>query len=107
MDRSWITLARIVAFALCGRALVAQTQSTLTGRISDPSGAVVVGAMITVHSTDTGREYPTKTNEAGIYSIPFLPPGPYRLDCEAAGFRRFSRTGLTLETGQTLTIDVL
>src|SRR5438874_559044 len=76
--------------ALSG-ALQAQTQAALTGQVSDPSGAVVVGAAVTATRTDTGRQYPTRTNEAGIYSLPFLPPGPYIVQCEMAGFEKISR----------------
>src|ERR1041384_8051019 len=85
---------------------LAQTQSQLTGTITDNTGAVVVGASVIGHNTDTGVQYKGASNENGVYLLPFLPPGRYDLACELAGFKKFVRSGLVLETGLAATVDV-
>jgi hypothetical protein len=85
---------------------LAQTQSQLTGTITDNTGAVVVGASVIGHNTDTGVQYKGASNENGVYLLPFLPPGRYELTCELAGFKKFVRSGLVLETGLAATVDV-
>src|ERR1041384_8559008 len=85
---------------------LAQTQSQLTGTITDNTGAVVVGASVIGHNTDTGGQYKGASNENGVYLLPFLPPGRYELTCELAGFKKFVRSGLVLETGLAATVDV-
>jgi hypothetical protein len=77
--------------------LFAQTESaTLSGRITDQSRAIVVGAQATATNTDTSVSVTTKTNEAGIFIFPSLPPGPYRLTIQSQGFATLVREGLIL-----------
>ena len=85
--------------------LHAQTASgTLTGVVSDPGGAVVPNANVTVKNTATGETRKTVTNGSGIFSIPALPPGPYTVDAAAKGFEGDTST-LTLSVGQVLNIN--
>ena len=80
-------LAIAAALLFIRTPLYAQTSSgTLTGVVSDPGGAVVPGASITVQNTATGETRKTVTNGSGIFSIPALPPGPYTVDAAAKGF---------------------
>jgi hypothetical protein len=85
---------------------MAQSQARVTGTVTDNSGAVVAGAAISVRNVDTGVVTETTTNAAGIYNLPFVNPGQYDLSCELSGFKKFVRTGLTLETGTTATVNV-
>src|SRR5258708_397321 len=78
---------------------------TITGTVKDPSGAVVPGAEVTVKSTDTGIERKSMSNESGIYVAPFLKPGHYEVSASRAGLSTVVRTELSLQVGQTLTID--
>jgi hypothetical protein len=89
-----------------GVALVAQVQSRLTGLVSDTSGAVVVGAKVTVRNTATGVVTEATTNETGNYQFPFLAPGSYEVTCEQTGFKKFVRQGVVLDTGSTRTVDI-
>ena len=59
----------------------------ITGKISDPSGAAVVGATVTAKDADRGTVFTTKTNEDGIYNLPRLPIGRYEVRVEAPGFQ--------------------
>src|SRR5262244_3049197 len=80
--------------------------STITGRITDPSGAVVSGATVVVTNADTNFTYNSVANAEGIFRIPSLQPGPYRVTVEAPGFKRFLRENLYLRAGFTLPVDV-
>jgi len=100
---------RLVAAAclwLLPLAAFSQTQSQLTGTVTDHTGAVVVGAAVTARNTETGVQYKTASNQNGVYALPFLPPGSYELACELAGFKKFLRGGLVLETGSVATVNV-
>ena len=59
---------------------------SITGEVTDPSGAVVPGAQVVAHSLDTNVDYPTKSNGAGVYHIDFLPIGQYQVTVQANGF---------------------
>ncbi|HEY3704900.1 MAG TPA: carboxypeptidase regulatory-like domain-containing protein [Terracidiphilus sp.] len=79
---------------------------TISGTITDASHAAVSGATVTVTNTDTGAAHTFTTNDQGIYVAPFLQPGRYKVDAAAAGFGKVNATNLTLQVGQTLTIDL-
>ena len=68
--RTWC----LVLFAVFAQLAIAQDQAALNGRVVDQTGAVVVAATVTATNTDTGRPYPAKTNQAGVFTIPVLPP---------------------------------
>jgi hypothetical protein len=97
------TLAACLALAVLASA---QTNTQLGGTVTDHTGAVVVGAQTTLRNTATGVALTTKTNESGIFIFLSLQPGPYELVCEMAGFKKYIRGGLVMETGTTRTVDV-
>ena len=70
---------------LCGAnaAWAQDVTATITGTITDPSGAPIVGATVTAHDTDRGTAWTSVTNEAGIYNIIRVPIGNYDLKVEA------------------------
>ena len=80
--------------------------STINGAITDSTGALVAGAKITVTEVDTGLPRETVSNSEGLYVLSSLRPARYALTVEAPGFRRFSQSGLTLQTNDTTTINV-
>jgi hypothetical protein len=87
--------------------LCAQTpDGVLRGTVSDPNGAMLEGATVTVRNLDTGLALSVKTTGAGIYSIPNLPPGRYSVTVEAAGLKKYVREGVTVQTGNTASVDV-
>ena len=79
--------------------------STITGRVTDPSGAVVAGAAVVAVNLDTNFTNNSATNDEGLYRIPSLQPGPYRVTIEAPGFKRSLRDRLDLRAGSTLPVD--
>jgi hypothetical protein len=78
----------------------------MTGVVTDPSGAVVVGAQITVRDMDRGTTWPTTTNEAGIYFYPRLPAGRYEIKVEAKGFKTATRPDVVLEVNQRARLNI-
>jgi len=99
--------AMILVLILAGAAWGQITGSGLVaGTLTDPNGSVVPGASVTIKNLDTGTELPLSSNEVGIYTAPFLQPGRYEITASKTGFAKVVRTGITLQVGQTLTVDL-
>lgn len=96
-----LTVGLILAGAAWGQGL-----STINGSVTDPSGAVVPGAKITVTELDTKLSRETVSSPDGLYVLSALRPTRYTLLVEGAGFRSFSQTGITLQADNTVTINV-
>ena len=79
--------------------------ATLSGRVLDPSGAVAPGTRVTVMNDATNIEYSTVTNDAGIYSIPSVPPGKYHIQVSKNGFKNMVKPDVTLHVQDALTIN--
>ena len=102
---SWV--AGLAVFVLFTGLLQAQVdKATIIGTIIDPSGAVIVGASVTVTSVETGARYTGESNAAGIYRVSGLPIGTYSLEYEKNGFKKLTRSGLPLGTAQVAEINV-
>lgn len=98
----------LAVVSLAGVAL-AQGQANLasiTGIITDPSGAVVPKAEIVASNGDTGIVSRTQANEAGVYVAFSLIPGPYSVEVRASGFKVKRIQGVVLDTGQKMRLDV-
>ena len=101
----------LIALALCsfwtGAAFAQVSGSgTITGTITDPSGAAVPGASITIRNTDTGIDRKIESNDAGNYTAAFLQPGHYEVEATKTGFSGVLRKDLLLQVGQTLALDL-
>ena len=93
-----MTISRVLFLVLVASGLcLAQSElATLSGRVSDPSGAPIVSAEVVLTNTQTNMEQRTKTNEVGLYVFAGIHPGTYRVAAGAAGFRVLIKDGLTL-----------
>ncbi len=78
---------------------------TISGRVADPSDAVVVGAKVTAKNLATNVTVTTETSPEGLYTIANLPAGNYEIAVEKEGFRRAVRS-VALEVAQRLTVDI-
>src|SRR5690242_11019580 len=94
------------AALVCSGSLFAQGLSTINGSVSDSSGAVIAGARITVVEIDTGLARSTVSNSEGIYVLGSLRPSRYTMTAEAAGFSKFTESGITLQANDTTTFNV-
>jgi len=83
----------------------AQTTGTLTGKVTDPTGAVMTGVTITARNLDTGLVRTSRTTVEGRFVIAGLPVGRYEVRAEFAGFRPLVRSGVILEVGETPSLD--
>lgn len=85
--------------------LFAQSVSQISGTVKDASGSAIPGAQVTVTQTDTGLTRTAQTDASGIYSLPSLPLGPYRLEVKKEGFSTYVQTGIVLQVDTAPTID--
>ena len=94
---------------LCTLAIPAfpqQDLGTVTGRVTDPSGALITGAALTLTNQETGAKIRTPTNDSGNYAFRSLPYGSYEMSAEAKGFRKLIRKGIRVYVGETLNVDL-
>jgi len=91
---------------LCGGSLLRQSsRGSLSGTVSDPSGATVAGAAVELRSQETGVPRSTLSNDAGLYRFDAVDPGTYELNVKAGGFRSFASKGLLMQAGVAGTMD--
>ncbi len=86
----------LFVFAVAAIAQVGGTGS-IEGTVTDPSGAAVAGAAVTAMNLATGVETASKTTVAGVFVLPLLPPGEYRLTIKANGFQTLTQPRATVE----------
>lgn len=95
-----------LAFVLSAGMLLAQLgRGTITGTVTDPSGAAVPNAEVTATNSATGVTRRVVTNSSGNYSVPLLPTGRYEVAVRAAGFKRFVTTGVVVDVATTVTLN--
>ncbi|MGA8621783.1 MAG: TonB-dependent receptor [Candidatus Sulfotelmatobacter sp.] len=82
------------------------TTARLSGIVSDPSGAVVAGAAITVQDVGTGYTQTANSTSAGQYLFPSLPVGTYQIAVSMAGYNRYVQKGIVLSVNQAASQDV-
>jgi hypothetical protein len=101
-------LASVVLIALYLTPALAQTGSNtgLTGRVTDPTGALIPSATVTLIKIDTGEQRTLTTNPSGDWEARFLSAGTYRLLFEAMGFKKLTRDGVIVTTAEMGTVNV-
>lgn len=104
--RFFLVSTSLVFILLAAASLTAQTfRGTILGTVTDPSGAVIAGAKVTVKNTGTGLERSTETSADGSYSAPELPIGTYTVTVVQTGFQTFVATGVTVDVAGERRID--
>src|ERR1700756_5647461 len=94
---SLLSLSLLIATALCSAVIPAHGQAgkaTISGAVTDPSGAVIAGAEVTVTNTLTGLTTRVTSADNGTYVVPLLPVGTYTLTFSHPGFRTVTRTDI-------------
>ena len=106
MTRLFGRLSVLVLTYLTASLVSAQTiTSSINGTVTDPKGAVIVGARIVVMNVETNLSTATTTNETGVYNVRFLQVGKYVLTVDASGFTQQRSKVFTLEAGQNAKFD--
>jgi hypothetical protein len=90
----------------CGSALGSVTAS-ISGTVTDPSGAALVGTMVTATNVETGIAQTLHTNQQGYFTFPSLALGHYDVAVQQSGFRPFRETGVLLDVNSAVTVDVV
>ncbi len=113
LDRRKFAMGFMLAALLCAVLLASvtpargqETTATITGTVTDPSGAPITGATVTTTNQDSGTKWTTKTDDTGLYYLTRIPVGRYDLKVESAGFQTAARSAFTLVLNQVARVDV-
>ena len=101
----WLLAALFVAILWHAPAAHAQVSASISGRVTDPTGATVSGATITAKNIETGQTRAVITDGTGHYWVPSLPVGEYELRATKDGFQELVRAGIHLVVGQEAGVD--
>src|SRR6516165_5866220 len=92
----------LILFAAC---LLAGPTATLTGRITDPSGGVIPGVKVGATNVETNVMFPGETNAEGLYNIPNLPPGTYRIIVQKFAFQTIVKPDVELHVQDIIALN--
>ncbi len=81
-------------------------RGTILGRVMDSSGATVPAAAVHIVNDNTGVSATATTNEAGNFSLPYLAPGSYTIDCEVPGFKKYVRSGVQVRISDMVEVNI-
>ena len=95
----------VLALLLASQAAAQIYSASMTGVVTDPNGAVVPGATVTVQNQDTNQTRTVQTGPRGRFTVSRLAPGPYQASAQADGFRRAVRSAIPLSGGQAAEIN--
>ena len=102
-----LSLSLALFLLLAPISLPAQTfRGTILGTVTDPQGAVLAGAKVTVHNVHTGLERTTETSADGSYAVPELPIGTYTVTVSQSGFQTSSVTNIAVDVASEKRVDV-
>jgi hypothetical protein len=107
MKHKFIVLALVALAMVCASSTYAQSdRGSITGTVSDPNGAVVVGAKVTATNLDTGEVREATTTSEGNYTLQELPADEYRISVEAQGFKTTTIENLKVAVQTTRSLDL-
>ena len=99
--------ALMLALTLCASLGYSQeVRATITGTVTDSTDAAIAQAVVTVTNLERNSTVRTETNATGSYVTPFLAPGPYRLEVEAQGFKKYTRGNIVLQAQDRPRVDI-
>ncbi len=104
--RLWGAMLFVLLVLLSITAFAQGERGTINGIITDVSGAVVPNADITATNLGTGQDTRTTTTDAGVYRLPYLSIGTYKITVKAPGFQTSVANNINLLVAQTLTVDI-
>lgn len=101
-----IAVPLLLALAIAAAAHAQTIRGTITGTVTDSTGAVVPGATVVMAHAATGVTTSAVSNPQGVYTIPLLQPGVYDVSVDLQGFKKYLRSGVVIEVAQTTRLDV-
>ncbi len=104
-------MRKLITACFCGLLLLAPVYAQvataeLNGAVLDPSGAAVANAKVNAIALATNQSHETVTSSTGTYVLTLLPPGDYRIEVEAAGFKKLEQTGISLQINQQAEVNL-
>src|SRR4029077_21272471 len=105
MKRLQFCLAVFAVLALTFSAFAQVQFGQFTGTVTDPTGAAIANAKVTVTNPATDLNFTATTNSGGSYTVREVPAGVYKITVEAAGFRTVSNAGVTANAGTIAHVD--
>lgn len=105
-QRVCLNLLAVFVWITAPQLLAQQQFGSITGLVTDPSGAVVPGAAVVITNVNTGVSSALKTNAEGYYTATSLIPGTYDISVSVTGFDSVTRRGITLDVAQDARIDI-
>src|SRR6187549_3045454 len=106
MYRKTLSLAVLACLAAATTLSAQEVRASLSGNVTDPSGAPIPAAQITVTNIAKNTKIVTESNESGLYSTPLLEPAAYTIVVEKNGFRRVVRDNVVLQSLDKARLDV-
>jgi hypothetical protein len=104
--RQTVLLAVVLLSLLALPTLAQESRGTILGTVRDAQQAVVPGTEIVVTNIGTNRSRTTVSNDTGYWEVPFLDAGDYRISAELPGFRKYIRSGVTVNVAAKVRIDI-
>ena len=104
MDRGTRALASLLLFV--STSAMAGVTGSIVGTVSDPTGAVVMGATVTAINTETKMEWQVITDQKGLYSFLVLPVGTYTVSVRGSGFEEFQQIGIAVDANSAIRLGV-
>src|SRR2546421_5740802 len=105
-NQRFIIVPILFGFLFASASLAQSTFGSFVGTVKDPSGAVVPGASVEVSNEGTGATHKATTSSAGVFNVPNLDIGNYRIRVSAKGFNSYERAKLFLEANQVINLDI-
>ncbi len=102
----FVGMTLFMLLALCPYASAQVTGGTMSGSVTDPSGAAVPGASVSILNRAKGETRTATSSDTGFYSVPNLTPGNYDVTVSLAGFKTAVKSNLVLEVGQELVANI-
>lgn len=99
-------LVVLAGFTICAVQARAQGYGSITGTVTDPSGAAVASINVIATATRTGVQTVAKTNADGAFTFPTLLPTEYSITIAATGFQKYTQTGIVLQANQSATLNI-
>ena len=96
----------VITVLVAATAFGQEFRGSITGNVTDPNGAAVPGAAVTVKNVSTNVGSTTTSNSEGSYTVPFLVPGTYTVSATAAGFKTTTVQNVDVKVDSKLTVDL-